>query len=73
LPDAGKRVPSQYMRPSAKSIAAPISIPVGLALWSLGMFALRIGNIHGGPADLLLLGIFSGVGVALWEIVAVPW
>ena len=61
------------MRPSAKSIAVPISIPVLFATLLLAAFAQGNVNVHGGTGALALLSVISGVAVVIWELVAVPW
>jgi hypothetical protein len=61
------------MRPSAKSIAVPLSIPAAFLLWFLGAFAVGDVNVHGGTGALVLLTAFFGIAVAIWEAVAIPW
>ena len=61
------------MRPSAKSIAFPISVPAGFALLLVMAVAQGDANIHGGTGALIFLSALSGVAVVIWELVAVPW
>jgi hypothetical protein len=67
-----KRGEPNEMRPSPKGVLYPIAAPLLLALWLLADFAVGDVNIHGGTAALLMLGFIVGIGVTIWEIVAVP-